>query len=268
MERPLPPDVPEGYSELAPPPDLAAWLECVWTRKAGAPEAVHRVLPDGCVDILFTFGQLGAPEREMGETTGVGAMTKPLFVRDAAPRLFIGVRFRPGRAYGAFGIPAIEATDGQIPFESLSLDPQRELDHIARQVTDAGRVTAVIELVRRRVRAADAAPLSVRAAVHRIISADGNLRVALLANEIGLTRQQLARQFATHVGLSPKVFARVMRARAVLARVDAARAAHPPAGSVNWSALALELGYYDQPHLIDDFREITGSTPTEWLKRT
>ena len=102
-------------------------------------------------------------------------------------------------------------------------------------------------------------PRSVRAAVHRIVGARGNLRIATLASDIGITRQQLARHFATHVGVTPKTLARVMRARAVLARADAARAAYPR--DVDWSAIAYELGYYDQPHLIDDFKALTGSTP-------
>ena len=50
--------VPDGYAEHAPPPDLAAWVVCAWTRLV--PEnvegAIHRVVPDGCTDILFGFG--------------------------------------------------------------------------------------------------------------------------------------------------------------------------------------------------------------------
>jgi AraC-like DNA-binding protein len=65
-----------------------------------------------------------------------------------------------------------------------------------------------------------------------------------------------------HVGISPKTFARVMRARAALARADAARAAHPR--NVDWSAIAYDLGYYDQPHFIDDFKTIIGVSPGRW----
>jgi AraC-like DNA-binding protein len=72
----------------------------------------------------------------------------------------------------------------------------------------------------------------------------------------------LARQFATHVGVTPKTFARVMRAQTALARADAARAAYPRV--VDWSGIAYELGYYDQPHFIDDFKALTGVTPSKW----
>jgi AraC-like DNA-binding protein len=99
--------------------------------------------------------------------------------------------------------------------------------------------------------------------VRRVVRASGNLRVAAMAAEIGVTRQQLARQFATHVGVTPKTFARVMRAQSALSRADAARAAYPR--PVDWSAIAYELGYYDQPHFIDDFKALTGLTPAKWF---
>jgi methylphosphotriester-DNA--protein-cysteine methyltransferase len=66
--------------------------------------------------------------------------------------------------------------------------------------------------------------------------------------------------FDHHVGISPKMLARVVRARAVLARVRARGSRE-----VDWTALALDAGYYDQSHLISDFGELTGLTPTAWL---
>jgi len=76
----------------------------------------------------------------------------------------------------------------------------------------------------------------------------------------------LARQFATHVGVTPKTFARVIRAQSALARADAARGAYPRI--VDWSAIAYDLGYYDQPHFIDDFKALTGVTPSKWERES
>jgi AraC-like DNA-binding protein len=76
---------------------------------------------------------------------------------------------------------------------------------------------------------------------------------------IGLsTRRYLARAFARHVGVPPKMFARVARVRKVLAKARVA-------SKIDWTALALDAGYYDQAHLAGEVREITGRTPTEWL---
>src|SRR5690348_8651433 len=73
-------------------------------------------------------------------------------------------------------------------------------------------------------------------------------------------RRHLAKRFAHDVGVSPKMFARVVRLRRVLERV---RSVSQP----DWVALALECGYYDQSHLIGEFREITGMSPEQWVAR-
>jgi AraC-like DNA-binding protein len=225
------------------------------------------VLPDGCVDIVIGFGGAGssgvAKSLEVTEAMGVGTMTRPLIISGEMPDFYVGVRFRPGYAMSALGVPASELTDDRIGYASLSADSESDLDTLARLESNEERFQAVVALVRRRLLGATGVPLSVRAAVQRITGASGNLRVASLAEDIGITRQALARQFATHVGVAPKTFARVMRTQAALARADAARAAYPR--EIDWSAIACDLGYYDQPHFIDDFKALTGVTPSRWI---
>lgn len=252
--------VPHGYAEHAPPPELRALVECFWTRRLEAsepPPREHRVLPDGCVDIIVSFAGDDAPR-----AIGVGAMTRPIVVGGDRSSLTIGVRFRPGRALAAFGIPATELTDQTVPWSAVTGDAEREAARLAT-ITGAGeRLLAVVEMVERRFRATAPPPPSVREGVRRIVAAHGTLRIGTLAPELGITRQQLARQFAVHVGVSPKMLARVTRVRAAIARADAARAANPH--GVDWSALAYDLGYSDQPHLVDEFKAITGMTPGRW----
>jgi len=180
------------------------------------------------------------------------------------PGLWIGVRFRPGYGFAAFGIPASEATDITLPLGVVEREAEALQERLSGIPGDRAKLNAFTAYVRLRLAGAPDIPASVRVAVSRIERLAGNLRVTDLAAETGVSRQQLARQFAMHVGVSPKTLARVMRARAVLARADAARAAYPRV--LNWSALAQDLGYYDQPHLIDDFKEITGTTPSQWLE--
>src|SRR5439155_17147015 len=99
---------------------------------------------------------------------------------------------------------------------------------------------------------------SVDAAVRAILRAGGNLSIASLAPALGVTRQHLARAFARHVGVPPKTFARVTRVRRALAKARVASA-------VDWAALALEAGFYDQSHLSGEIKEFTGRTPSAWL---
>jgi AraC-like DNA-binding protein len=256
--------VPEGYVEHAPPPDLATAVICAWTQRvsSAADVALHRVLPDGCTDILFVFGRPGAHDRELVSASVVGAMTRPIIIEGPHPWLYVGIRLAPGYAQAAFRVPASELTDQTVDYDLLERDAAAHVETLAA-ASPVECVAAAFDIVRNRLARGVAVSRSLRVAVRRIVEADGNLKVAALAGEIGVTRQQLARQFAAHVGLTPKMFARVVRARAALGRAAAARVAHPR--NVNWSAIANDLGYYDQPHFIDDFKEITGQTPGEWL---
>lgn len=255
--------VPEGYAEHAPPAELRGLVECFWTRRLEAdatPPRAHRVLPDGCVDIIVSFAGDDAPR-----AVGVGAMTRPIVVGGDRSSLSVGVRFRPGRALAAFGLPATELTDETVPWSTIAGDAEHEASRLATITRPDERLRAVVAMIARRFAGAAAPPPSVREGVRRIVAADGTLRIGALAAELGITRQQLARQFAVHVGVSPKMLARVMRVRAAIARADAARAANPH--GVDWSALAYDLGYSDQPHLVDEFKAITGITPGRWAAR-
>lgn len=265
MERRVtsPASIPLGYAEHAPPDDLAPHVACFWTGRSTTPrdERRDRVLPDGCVDVIFAFDD--ALGTRLVDAMAVGPMTKPI-IPDRESRLYVGARFKPGRAFIAFGVPATELLDERVAYDAVTLDAMPDIDAIAAASTDVDRLRCVVEAVRRRLAGVVAVPASVRVAVKHIMRASGNIRVASLATEIGITRQQLARQFAMHVGVSPKMLARVARTQAALARADAARAAYPRA--LDWSAIAYDLGYYDQPHFIDDFKSITGVTPGDWVK--
>lgn len=252
------PTIPNGYAEHRPPPELASVVECFWARRVDVRDErlTYRVLPDGCVDIIFAFDAAAGPS-----AMGVGAMTRPLVVSGVSPALTIGVRFRPGFAHAALGVPATELTDETVAWSLLARDAEAELERVGRAASDAAKLGAVTTMIVRRF-AGIAVPAAVGESVRRIVAADGMLRIAALAPEIGVSRQQLARLFAVHVGVAPKVFARVMRVRAAIARADAARAANPY--GVDWSAVAYDLGYYDQPHLVDEFKAITGLTPGAW----
>jgi len=95
-------------------------------------------------------------------------------------------------------------------------------------------------------------------AVATLQASGGALRVEALASQLGVSRQHLGAQFRDHVGLSPKLFARICRFRAARA---AALASATGQHGLDWANLALASGYFDQSHLIRDFQDFTGASP-------
>jgi AraC-like DNA-binding protein len=82
--------------------------------------------------------------------------------------------------------------------------------------------------------------------------------VSEVATALRVSERNLRRVFRDTVGVGPKTFARLERFRRAL---DAARAQEAP----RWAVIALDAGYYDQAHLIADFRAIAGVTPQALL---
>ena len=89
--------------------------------------------------------------------------------------------------------------------------------------------------------------------------AGGAVQVRALPHALGITRRQLERIYAEHVGLTPKMACRVARVRSAMDRI---RRDPRSAGS----RLALDCGWYDQPHMIRDFRLIAETTPAAYAR--
>jgi AraC-like DNA-binding protein len=250
----------DAYQEHAPPASLASYIECFWSRtETLAPHRSprsHRVLPDGCADIVIAFEGTAASPAAMA----VGAMTRPVVFADTTHASYVGVRFRPGVAGTLFGMPACDLTDQRPDLRDVWPQVDALLDGLAG-ASDAAARTKILsaEIARRLLATTSLPPNSVVVAAARIAARRGRVSIGTLASQLGLSRQHLARSFAQHVGLSPKMLARIVRARAV---VDVVR----QTTEVDWVSLALDAGYYDQSHLIADIRELTGLSPGSWVE--
>jgi AraC-like DNA-binding protein len=249
------------YQEFAPRPALRAHVACLWTSRVhGLPApATHRVLPDNCVDILWQDS--GAPGFV------VGMMRRAIQVSTSGTVQTVAVRFKPGAAGAFLGLPLHELTDQRADIDLLW--QRDETDRLAerlwsRPLPDRARLAILeqhlIDRLQRRSASAAAAPGArlVQAALAGLDASAGQLRIDDLAERLGVSRQHLAAQFRDRVGLTPKLYARIQRFRRA---TDALRAATAP----DWPQLALECGYFDQSHLINDFQEFAGSAPLSFV---
>ncbi|UTY57592.1 helix-turn-helix domain-containing protein [Massilia sp. erpn] len=272
------------YREYPPHPALRPYIACLWAaeaRAAGPAPHWHRVLPDNCVDILWQ--DQGAP------AFAVGMMSSFIEVPSAGRVRTVAVRFRPGAARHFLGLPLAGLSDQRADLDLLwgRAEADRLQDALwADELSHQQRLHVIEQALLKRARLlagkVEAASLA-RAAVAAIETTHGLLRVDALAERFGVSRQHLAAQFRDQVGLPPKLFARICRFRratAVLsqhaagtagaagtdARAGAGTTAATAALSIDWAALALDCGYFDQSHLIHDFQEFAGHTPEQFLR--
>ena len=94
----------------------------------------------------------------------------------------------------------------------------------------------------------------VTAAARALLAGSGDLRIPALVEQSGLSARQFERRFASDVGMSSKVYARVVRFEAALKRKK-------QAPELRWTDVAHEVGYYDHMHMVHDFELLAGAPP-------
>lgn len=214
----------------------------------------QRVLPDGCMDIIVAHHGDGGGGHDTFVITAVGAMTKYLEATPLPMRL--GVRFEPGMAGPFLRVPGPEIRDLEVPLDELwGGEGCRLRERIVAARTTANRVAVLDRWLCERLAGAPHVDADVVAVVHDILARRGATPVRESARRSARSERQLRRQFESAVGLSPKRFARIVRLQEAL-RQSAAKPAR-------WVDVAIDAGYYDQAHMIAEFRALTGRTPAD-----
>jgi AraC-like DNA-binding protein len=240
-----------SYQEYAASPRLAQRVECFWTLRATADLPAYPVLPDGCIDILF-----GRRGNSLTGLQVVGAMTRRCNFAIPAGQYQFGVRFRPAMGRAFLRLALAELTDQILPLEDLWGSAARRLGQQIAEARSVGQAMARVE----NLLGDPPAPGPVERAVAWLVDQNGQVSVDDLARAAGLSARQFRRVCLEASGLTPKYLARVVRFRRALARVE-------PGRSVDWAQIALECGYFDQAHFINDFRRFSGETPAEYAAR-
>lgn len=253
-----------AYQEFAPPPRLAAWVECVWTARRGSvtgasstaesARRVQRVAPDACMDVLFDLSGRSEP-------LVVGAMTSAHASADSGEAVdLLGVRFRPAGLTPFLGVEATslvdETVDAQLVLASGGVPTSRLFEELADTPRALRPSLALRTLEQAYRRAAEPDPVVTRAAQQARLSG-GVVTVDALAESVGVSARTLERRYRSTLGLTPKFTLRVERFRNAM---DALLLPH-----ANVSTAAYQTGYADQAHMTREFTALAGLPPRAWL---
>jgi AraC-like DNA-binding protein len=237
------------YRELAPRRELGRDVACVWYDDRLRPPAAERtqlVLPDGCIDIVWTRGQ--AP-------TIAGPATLPVLAALVPDAPVLGVRFRPGRAPALLGVPADALLNCSVSLRDIWGDDAERLDEALQRTASVHEGLQVLEaaVLERRAEPADAL---VTAAVEHLSGAP-EAQVSQLGDYLGISERQLLRRFQTAVGYGPKVLGRVLRFQRFLSLLY-----EPRLRAWDLARLAAEAGYADHAHLTRECSRLAGKVPS------
>jgi AraC-like DNA-binding protein len=173
----------------------------------------------------------------------------------------VQMNFTPIGAARFLGLPLGELVNRVVDLEDILGSLVRRLAvQLAEAPGWAARFTILDRFIAARL--ADARPVApfVAWAWEQLAESDGGRPIGALAAEIGCSRKHLIHGFRAELGLPPKTVARILRFQRVTDLIKRGN-------GVRWAEIAQDCGYYDQAHLIRDFREFADSTPGEFLRR-
>ena len=218
--------------------------------------------------IEFVFGDRfkvryrGSPEDVATPATAlVGMLTRPhaTLLHQGTFQSFV-IMFQVNGLTHLLGVPSCEVTNRTYDADAVVGKPIRELEQrLGNCNTFLQRVSVANHYFVERLKHARAVDRMAFAA-DQILACNGKLSTADLAWQAGIGVRQFQREFSARFGASPKLFSRMVRFQNALD--TKARSS-----TKSWTDVAHEFGYYDQMHMVHDFREFTGESPTETLRQ-
>ena len=153
-----------------------------------------------------------------------------------------------------FGVPAVELTNGDFSGEAVLGRSINELYARLGEVSAFHDRVKIADSFLTAIRPASASVSPIVQTARAMIRNHGSVRVSEMAHQTGLGLRQFERRFDKEIGVSPKLYARIIRFEAALQR----RAALP---TTPWTDIAHDLGYHDQMHMVHDFTRLSGGSP-------
>ncbi len=190
-----------------------------------------------------------------------GLFDSPVITESMGPNGGLQIDFTPIGAYRFFGMPMHELANSVVSLvDLLGLSASSLSEQLQLLPSWEPRFEMMDRLIARRLADAPEDSPAVAAAYERIRASGGLVSIGTLADEVGWSQKHLIQRFREQIGLPPKTFARMVRFGKA---IELVRGPQPGLGA----DIAHRCGYYDQAHLIRDFRRFAGTTPSAFAAR-
>ncbi|MFN8344082.1 MAG: helix-turn-helix domain-containing protein [Spirosomataceae bacterium] len=230
--------------------------------------SIERLFPEGVVEIIidltetpkFIYDNTRLTEIQTCKSAWVSGVRNAFISISALPysSMFV-IRFRPGMAYPFLQLPIHELNGQVIDADLIFGNRFGEIrEQLLASPSPQGKFVVMERFLSERSKGFTDIPPVVAFGIQQIIQQPTTTQIQQLAEKTGYSHKHFLSLFAKYVGLSPKPFLRVIKFQHTLQSIEQATVP-------NWSQLALDCGYYDQAHFINDFRAFSGLTPKEYM---
>jgi AraC-like DNA-binding protein len=253
------------FRPRTPSAPLDRFVESIWYARGTVPYARERIAPTGSTVAVIVLGDPIVETAANGDgpplraETGfiIGPHVGPVINAPTGETFALGVVTTPVGCEAVFGVSP-DTLRGQV--KDLShIWP--DLDAVRRTLLDIATPDAMLDRLESALhqRLTPAVPGTDRCAqAVGLLESDPTRPIADIADDLGISHAHLDREFTRIVGLTPRALARLLKLRRLLSELDGRK-------PIDWADLAAQWGWFDQGHLIRDFKRHTGVTPTQYL---
>jgi AraC-like DNA-binding protein len=250
-----------------PPFPLSQYVQYIWrATNSGMPSSRQRVYPNGAMALVIHLKRPTASyyfdDRVLKVRVPLlaGPYSMSFHMDPSESTEVIGVLFRPGAGRVFFPIAAHELHNDGVALSDLY---PGEADCLLNELCTAwgenAQFLVMEKYLRHKLHRAAPIPPAVAYAIEQLSNETGPHRIRQIQSDTGFSHTHFIQLFREHVGLTPKLFGRVRRFHALLGQIE-------KGSPLNWAGLAAACGYFDQAHLIHDFRVFAGVTPLEYSR--
>jgi len=250
-------------TKILPHPCLDKTIDYYWIEKSGSSNV--KILPDGTISIIFSIGShIGISDsngdtKKLSDNLIVGTHKKYYVINAKKGTHIVGIKFKQGGAFNFFKLPMMQFSNKIVNLTDVLNGETEKLrgkligaknDEAIRKVLDYYFLIKVDML--------EEAYNVVDFAINEVKAEGKPTSIKDVCETANISNKHLISLFNQKVGLSPKLIQRINKFIKVIDLMQ-------KQSSVNWSEIAYECQYYDQAHLINDFKSFSGLSPKKYF---
>ncbi len=257
------------YKEIPPSPSLMPFIKCFWILENSAEDGgreLQKVLPDACPELIVHYGdrfriRSGSNIRQQPYAFLFGPITRPIEIGPSGRTGMIAARFYPGALSAFLPFSVKEITDRYVALHTVFGAQAGALEKSLRASSsfDEQMVGLLEDFLLSKRSARAFTPVLKQTTLRQITDPQQAVKIEALSKQLNIGRRHLERKFNDQVGMSPRLFLRIVRFQNVF-RIIRNKTIK------NLTDLTYRAGYFDQSHFNRDFKAFTGMSPKDYFK--
>lgn len=257
-----------SFQTARPSPLLSGFVKQYWAIEDCLPPGdthIQRIVPNGLTELTFYFGNKPGSldeKRHPADHALLSGHLRDYYDIEVTGKLsMFSVSFQPFGVCRFFHLPASEFYNLTVPLNLILKNQGAELESRLNEMesfNDRIQVMEAFLLNRLKTGRKDWETNRIFHALKLINSARGVIGIDTLASAVCLSRKQFERTFDSRIGSSPKQFLRTVRFQHSLYQKQKNK-------ELMLTELAYRCGYFDQSHMISDYKSFSGKTPSQYF---